>query len=95
MPAKPSDHSALLAQLQHLIAARRTNAYQIAKATGISKPSIHKLLKADSSPTLANVERILRGLGYKITLTRDGDPTIEPGTGRGHGLPVGKRRGKG
>jgi DNA-binding phage protein len=95
MAAKTGNHAFLLAQFQRLVAQQQTNPYQIAKATGISIPSIRKLLKADYNPAIANIELILHGLGYRITLVRDGEPTIEPGTGRGHGVPRGKRRGKG
>lgn len=92
MPAKPSSSLGLLAKIQDLVAQRQTNAYQIAKATGLSRHSVAKLLGADYNPALANAEQILRGLGYRIEVVRDGEPIIEPGTGRSHGVARAKGR---
>jgi DNA-binding phage protein len=92
MPPKPLDGHDLLAQLRKLASARRTNPYQIAKATGVPLHSVQILLSAVANPTLGNFESIVQGFGYEITLVRKGEPSIEPGTGRGHGVVAGRKR---
>lgn len=68
----------LLRVLQLEAAKRRTNAYQIAKTTGLPLRSVQNLLRQLHNPTLRNVEVILTGLGLEMYLRRNGMPTIPP-----------------
>lgn len=70
----------LLRSVQDAAAERRTNAYQIAKATGLPLRSIQKLLRQTHNPTLRNVEVILSGLGLSLYLKAEDAPTIRPAT---------------
>jgi DNA-binding phage protein len=78
----------LLRSVQDAAAERHTNAYQIAKATGLPLRSVQKLLRQIHNPTLRNVEVILSGLGLGLYLKADGTQTIRPAK---RGRPPDKR----
>jgi DNA-binding phage protein len=69
----------LLACIQDEAARRRTNPYQIAKATGLPLRSVQKLLAQKSNPTLKNIEVILDGFGLSILVIEESKPKIKPG----------------
>jgi DNA-binding phage protein len=79
MPRRYHKVHSLLRSVQDAAAERRTNAYQIAKATGLPLRSVQKLLRQTHNPTLRNVEVILSGLGLSLYLKSGGLPTINPG----------------
>lgn len=70
--------NSLLRSVQNAAVERRTNAYQIAKATGLPLRSVQKLLRQTQNPTLKNIEVILTGLGLSLYLKADGAPSIKP-----------------
>lgn len=57
----------------------KSNAYQIAKATGLPLRSVQKLLGQQSNPTLRNVETILNGFGMLLFIQDNGHRVIKPG----------------
>jgi DNA-binding phage protein len=69
----------LLTCIHDAVALRKTNAYQIAKATGIPLRSIQNLLKQKSNPTLKNVHLILAGFGLELYAINMGISRIKPG----------------
>jgi DNA-binding phage protein len=79
MPSDAKKVESLLRSLQDAVAIRRTNAYQIAKATGLPLRSVQKLLAQVRNPTLRNVEVILSGLGLTLYLKVSRKPIIGPG----------------
>jgi DNA-binding phage protein len=84
--------SRILQRLHVLVKDLGTNPYQIAKATGVSLPSVQRMLARTTSPSFENLEAVLAGLGYEVKLVKSGKATVESGTGRGHGIPLEKRR---
>jgi DNA-binding phage protein len=78
MPRRYHKVDSLLRSVQDAVAQRHTNAYQIAKATGLPLRSVQKLLRQTNNPTLRNVEVILSGLGLSLYLQADGAQTIKP-----------------
>ena len=69
----------LLHCLQEAAKRHKTNAYQIAKATGLPLRSIQTLLAQRANPTLKNVHAIFDGLGMTIFIQNDHAPKIKPG----------------
>jgi hypothetical protein len=69
----------LLSCIQDEAMRRRTNPYQIAKATGLPLRSVQKLLAQKSNPTLKNIEVILDGFGLAILIIEVAKPRIKPG----------------
>ncbi len=82
MPDDSRKIVSLLICLQDAAAQRGTNAYQIAKATGLPLRSIQKLLGQTANPTLRNVEVILEAFGMSIYVVQDGRMSIKPGQRR-------------
>ncbi len=72
----------LLTCIQDEALRRRTNPYQIAKATGLPLRSVQKLLAQKSNPTLKNIEMILDGFGLAILVLEVAKPRIKPGRPR-------------
>jgi len=79
MASGPRKVVSLLACIQDEAVRRRTNPYQIAKATGLPLRSVQKLLAQRSNPTLKNIELILDGFGLSILVVEVAKPTIKPG----------------
>jgi DNA-binding phage protein len=79
MPSRPIPIASLLQCVQRSVARRQTNAYQIAKATGLPLRSVQKLLAQKSNPTLRNVETIMSGLGLSFFVRIHGIAKIKPG----------------
>lgn len=64
-PAKPY----LLAEIHRRVDAKGVTGYRIQKEAGISSYAvIDRLLKADESPLLANVEAVIAALGGKLRI---------------------------
>ncbi len=72
----------LLSCIQDEAIRRRTNPYQIAKATGLPLRSVQKLLAQKANPTLKNIEVILDGFGLALLLIEVAKPRIKPGRSR-------------
>jgi DNA-binding phage protein len=68
----------LLRAVQRETESHRTNAYQIAKATGLPLRSVQNLLRQVQNPTLRNVEVILTAFGLQMYLCKGAAPTIQP-----------------
>jgi transcriptional regulator with XRE-family HTH domain len=81
----------LLGLLRQMADAHGTNAYQIAKASGVTLGSVQNLLAGKAHPTLRNLEAVFAVLGCEIQVVRRGKPSVSPGTGRLHGPIPGKR----
>lgn len=86
MSRRHENIESLLRCLQDSVKAHETNAYQIAKATGLPLRSVQNLLRQIRNPTLSNVEVILTGLGLQLYVRADRKPTIRPAR-RGRDLP--------
>lgn len=78
MPRRHETIESLLRCLQDRVSSHRTNAYQIAKATGLPLRSVQNLLRQMRNPTLSNVEVILTGLGLQLYVRAEKRPTIPP-----------------
>jgi DNA-binding phage protein len=78
MPRRPVVILSLLRCMQQAVVRHETNAYQIAKATGLPLRSVQKLLAQKSNPTLKNIEVIFTGLGLALYVQAQGRKTIKP-----------------
>jgi DNA-binding phage protein len=79
MARKFTKVTSLLTCIHDAVALQKTNAYQIAKATGIPLRSIQNLLKQKSNPTIKNIHLIFTGLGLQLYVIEAGTPRIRPG----------------
>jgi transcriptional regulator with XRE-family HTH domain len=84
----------LLEAFRNLADEHRTNPYQIAKASGLGLATVQRLLTGKVSPSIQNIETALAAFGVEVRVVKAGKALVKPGTGRGHGLSPGKRRGK-
>lgn len=77
--AKPTFIPRTLATARAEMKAQGTNPYQLAKATGISVSSIQKLMSEKVSPSLRNIEMVLKALGFEVRVIKTGASSVKPG----------------
>ncbi|MDV3513719.1 MULTISPECIES: addiction module antidote protein [unclassified Stenotrophomonas] len=61
------DDSAFIASVLG-IAARARNISDLARSTGIARETLYKMLRGEGNPTMGNLSKLARSLGFRLSL---------------------------
>lgn len=71
------DDAAFIASVLGVVA-RARNIADLARTTGIARETLYKMLRGEGNPTLGNLSKLAKSLGFRLSLVpikSDGKPT--------------------
>jgi len=61
------DDSAFIASVLGIVA-RARNISDLARSTGIARETLYKMLRGEGNPTMGNLSKLARSLGFRLSL---------------------------